>query len=161
MEPNPHPAGMSPFWKGRHFDQAMHVTGEVILNGERIPIDCFQVRDRSWSPRPPHVAHEANATLDQERAKTEAAPGSRRTKPKRCKVRDWLHLRHRLAAGRLFDLHQLERGRDPGPGDHRLSDPRWRVGASGQRRAPLRGRSQAQLDRPHRVRGPWTPWAAS
>jgi hypothetical protein len=34
-----------------------------VLKGERIPIDCFQVRDRSWSPRTPHIAEEANATL--------------------------------------------------------------------------------------------------
>ncbi len=53
MEPNPHPAGVFPFWKGRHFDQAMHVTGEIVLHGERIEIDCLSVRDRSWSPRPP------------------------------------------------------------------------------------------------------------
>jgi hypothetical protein len=53
MEPNPHPAGCPPFWKGRHFDQAMHVTGEVVVNGDRLEIDCLSVRDRSWSPRPP------------------------------------------------------------------------------------------------------------
>jgi hypothetical protein len=53
MEPNPHPAGMAPFWKGRHFDQAMHVTGELVLNGEKIEIDSLALRDRSWSPRPP------------------------------------------------------------------------------------------------------------
>lgn len=53
MEPNPHPAGVWPFLKGRHFDQAMHVTGELRLNGEKISIDCLSVRDRSWSPRPP------------------------------------------------------------------------------------------------------------
>lgn len=74
MEPNPHPLGMAPFWKGRHFDQAMHVTGEVTLKGERIAIDCYQGRDRSWSPRPPRVAEEANATLGQGRDKPERKP---------------------------------------------------------------------------------------
>jgi len=53
MEPNPHPVGVAPFWKGQHFDQAMHVTGELVLNGERIEIDSLAMRDRSWSPRPP------------------------------------------------------------------------------------------------------------
>jgi hypothetical protein len=53
MAPNPHPDGVWPFLKGRHFDQAMHVTGELKLNGERFDIDCLSVRDRSWSPRPP------------------------------------------------------------------------------------------------------------
>jgi hypothetical protein len=56
MEPNPHPAGVAPFWKGRHFDQAMHVTGELVLNGEKLEIDCYAGRDRSWSPRPPKGA---------------------------------------------------------------------------------------------------------
>jgi hypothetical protein len=56
MEPNPHPAGCAPFWRGRHFDQAMHVTGEIVLHGERIAIDCLSVRDRSWSPRRPHAS---------------------------------------------------------------------------------------------------------
>src|SRR5690625_3238770 len=48
MPPNSHPLGTAPFWKGRHFDQPMHVTGEIILNGERIEVDCLSVRDRSW-----------------------------------------------------------------------------------------------------------------
>ena len=52
MAPNPHPVGVAPFLKGTHFDQAGHVTGEVVLRGERIPIDCYSVRDRSWGPRP-------------------------------------------------------------------------------------------------------------
>lgn len=56
MAPNPHPAGCAPFWKGRHFDQAMHVTGEIALHGEAIEIDCYSVRDRSWSPRRPRTS---------------------------------------------------------------------------------------------------------
>ena len=52
MAPNPHPVGVAPFVRGTHFDQAGHVTGEMVLHGERIPIDCFSVRDRSWGPRP-------------------------------------------------------------------------------------------------------------
>ena len=52
MAPNPHPVGVAPFLRGTHFDQAGHVTGEVVLHGERIPIDCLSVRDRSWGPRP-------------------------------------------------------------------------------------------------------------
>lgn len=62
MEPNPHPAGCAPFWKGRHWDQAMHVTGEIVLHGERIAIDCLSVRDRSWSPRRPRDSARANDT---------------------------------------------------------------------------------------------------
>ncbi len=52
MAPNPHPLGVAPFFKGRHFDQAGHVTGVMVLHGEKIAVDCFSTRDRSWGPRP-------------------------------------------------------------------------------------------------------------
>ena len=52
MAPNPHPTGVAPFLKGGHFDQAGHVTGAMVLRGEKVPIDCFSARDRSWGPRP-------------------------------------------------------------------------------------------------------------
>jgi len=52
MAPNPHPTGVVPFLKGVHFDQPGHVTGRMVLRGDRIPIDCYSVRDRSWGPRP-------------------------------------------------------------------------------------------------------------
>jgi len=52
MPPNPHPLGVAPFFKGRHFDQPGHLTGEMLLQGERIAVDCFSTRDRSWGPRP-------------------------------------------------------------------------------------------------------------
>jgi hypothetical protein len=51
-EPHSHPLGVAPFWRGRHFDQAMHVTGQIVLNGETIDIDSLSIRDRSWGPRP-------------------------------------------------------------------------------------------------------------
>jgi hypothetical protein len=52
MAPNSHPLGAAPFWKGRHFDQPMHVTGRIVLHGEALAVDCISVRDRSWGPRP-------------------------------------------------------------------------------------------------------------
>lgn len=52
MAPNPHPIGVAPFYQGTHLDQAGHVTGEMVLSGEHITIDCYSVRDRSWGPRP-------------------------------------------------------------------------------------------------------------
>lgn len=52
MPPNSHPLGVAPFWRGRHFDQPMHVTGVIELLGEDIVVDCFAGRDRSWGPRP-------------------------------------------------------------------------------------------------------------
>ena len=39
-----------------HFDQIGHVTGELVLDGERIGIDCYAMRDRSWGPRPEYRA---------------------------------------------------------------------------------------------------------
>jgi hypothetical protein len=34
-----------------HIDQLGRVTGEMVLGGERIAIDCIEMRDRTWSPR--------------------------------------------------------------------------------------------------------------
>lgn len=34
-----------------HFDQTGRVTGEVVLRGRRIPIDCVSTMDHSWGPR--------------------------------------------------------------------------------------------------------------
>jgi hypothetical protein len=34
-----------------HIDQHGHYLGEMTLRGEKIPIDCWSVRDRSWGPR--------------------------------------------------------------------------------------------------------------
>jgi len=39
-----------PFNKG-HIDQLCRVTGEMVLLGERIAVDCIAMRDRSWGPR--------------------------------------------------------------------------------------------------------------
>lgn len=37
--------------KARHFDQVGHVVGTVELDGERVDVDCYAIRDRSWGPR--------------------------------------------------------------------------------------------------------------
>jgi hypothetical protein len=42
--------GTPPFNKG-HIDQICHITGEMALEGETIPVDCLAMRDRSWGPR--------------------------------------------------------------------------------------------------------------
>lgn len=34
-----------------HFDQLGRVDGEIVLYGERIPVDCIEMRDRTWGPR--------------------------------------------------------------------------------------------------------------
>lgn len=45
-----HEVGIEPGGHG-HIDQLGRVTGELRLNGERIEIDCIEMRDRTWSPR--------------------------------------------------------------------------------------------------------------
>jgi len=50
--PVAHLAGAPPFTGSSHYDQHGRVTGELGLLGERIPVDCISVRDRSWGRRP-------------------------------------------------------------------------------------------------------------
>ena len=56
LHESPHPPhrftpGAAPMMFNPHFDQLGHVTGQLVLDGERIPIDCWSVRDRTWGPR--------------------------------------------------------------------------------------------------------------
>lgn len=50
-EPRRFPDGEAPMMHAPHFDQLGHVIGELTLHGERIPVDCYSVRDRTWGPR--------------------------------------------------------------------------------------------------------------
>lgn len=43
-------ASHPPFNKG-HIDQICRVTGEMVMHGETIEVDCYAMRDRSWGPR--------------------------------------------------------------------------------------------------------------
>jgi hypothetical protein len=43
--------GAPPYPKASHYDQTGHVTGHLLLDGERIDVDCYAMRDRSWGPR--------------------------------------------------------------------------------------------------------------
>lgn len=43
--------GAAPMVHSPHFDQLGRVTGELVLDGERIAVDCWSVRDRTWGPR--------------------------------------------------------------------------------------------------------------
>ena len=36
-----------------HLDQQGHVTGSITLDGERLAVDCYAMRDRSWGRRVP------------------------------------------------------------------------------------------------------------
>jgi hypothetical protein len=52
MSPQPLTAVGSTFGSAHHYDQLGRVTGELILHGERIAIDCIGMRDRTWGVRP-------------------------------------------------------------------------------------------------------------
>lgn len=43
--------GEAPAMHNPHLDQLGHVVGELVLDGERIAVDCYSVRDRTWGPR--------------------------------------------------------------------------------------------------------------
>jgi hypothetical protein len=53
-DPHPFMHGEPPFHSSGHFDQPGHIVGEMVLRGERIAIDSYSVRDRSWGPRWDH-----------------------------------------------------------------------------------------------------------
>jgi hypothetical protein len=36
-----------------HYEQGGRLTGHVVIEGERIEVDCFSIRDHTWSPRYP------------------------------------------------------------------------------------------------------------
>ncbi|HVW42421.1 MAG TPA: hypothetical protein VHC18_13825 [Amycolatopsis sp.] len=56
--------GEPPMMKNPHLDQLGHITGELTLRGERIPLDCYSVRDRTWGPRGgPHTSSQKPAYL--------------------------------------------------------------------------------------------------
>jgi hypothetical protein len=46
--------GQPPMMFSPHLDQLGHVTGTVTLRGERIAVDCYSIRDRTWGPRGGH-----------------------------------------------------------------------------------------------------------
>jgi hypothetical protein len=59
MPPEPLTAVGSTFGSAHHFDQFGRVSGELMLHGERIPIDCIGIRDRTWGRRPENRPRQA------------------------------------------------------------------------------------------------------
>lgn len=57
--PRPLVASGSTFGKAAHFDQIGHVTGSIELHGEKIEIDCWAMRDRTWGKRPENRPRQA------------------------------------------------------------------------------------------------------
>jgi hypothetical protein len=56
--------GEAPALHNPHLDQLGHLTGELVLDGERIAIDCHSIRDRTWGPRSRHHSHGAQPPVD-------------------------------------------------------------------------------------------------
>ena len=52
MAPRALAAEGSTFGKAAHFDQIGRVTGTIDVAGERLDIDCWSMRDRTWGRRP-------------------------------------------------------------------------------------------------------------
>ena len=44
-------AGFDEAWGPDHYEQAGHMRGTIVLDGEQIAVDCVSMRDRSWGPR--------------------------------------------------------------------------------------------------------------
>ncbi len=59
MRPEPLTSTGSTFGRSHHFDQIGRVSGEIILHGETIPIECLAVRDRTWGRRREDRPHQA------------------------------------------------------------------------------------------------------
>lgn len=57
--PRPLAAGGSTFGKAAHFDQIGRVTGTLDILGERVDIDCWSMRDRTWGKRPENRPRQA------------------------------------------------------------------------------------------------------
>ena len=45
------------FGDGKHFEQPMKVTGELVLRGKRYEVNCYNLRDRSWG-KPRQETHQ-------------------------------------------------------------------------------------------------------
>jgi hypothetical protein len=69
--------GEPPIMRNPHIDQLGHITGVMRLAGERIPIDCHSVRDRTWGPRGNHHTLLGEST-GQERQRRVLHPGGAR-----------------------------------------------------------------------------------
>ena len=59
MPPEPLTSTGSTFGRAHHFDQIGRVSGEIVLHGETIPIDCLAMRDRTWGRRPENRPRQA------------------------------------------------------------------------------------------------------
>jgi hypothetical protein len=99
-----------------HFDQMMHVTGELVLHGETIDVDSIAMRDRSWSRRPErwkdgHIGYCSAGTTDVAFLVNSAAGVRGET---RDRVRAGFHLRDGRRAAIVDGARVLERDAEHG-----------------------------------------------
>jgi hypothetical protein len=99
-----------------HFDQMMHVTGQLVLHGDAIAVDSIAMRDRSWSPRPErwkdgHVGYCSAGTTDVAFLVNSAA-GMRGETEER--VRGGFHLRDGRRAAVVDGARELDRDPEHG-----------------------------------------------
>jgi hypothetical protein len=74
--PRRYTPGEPPIMFSPHLDQLGHITGELVLRGERIPLDCYSVRDRTWGPRggPRKSGAKSNGRTDLDRVRDPHGP---------------------------------------------------------------------------------------
>ncbi|MCV7380861.1 hypothetical protein BST11_12255 [Mycobacterium alsense] len=83
--PRRYTPGEPPIMFSPHLDQLGHIAGEVVLRGERIPLDCYSVRDRTWGPRggPAPAGAKPNGRSDFERVRDPHGPRWRQVERQR------------------------------------------------------------------------------
>jgi hypothetical protein len=73
--PHRFPVGEPPFLQTPHYDQLGRVEGVLTLRGERISIDGYGVRDRTWGPRGgPYTASPKTYASNAERVRDPGGP---------------------------------------------------------------------------------------
>jgi hypothetical protein len=73
--PHRFPPGNPPFMQTPHLDQLGHIEGVLTLRGEKIPIDSWSVRDRTWGPRGgPYAASKKVYASNAERVRHPGGP---------------------------------------------------------------------------------------
>jgi hypothetical protein len=73
--PNRFPAGKPPFMQTPHLDQLGHIEGVLTLRGEKISIDSWSVRDRTWGPRGgPYLTSQKQYASNEERVRQPGGP---------------------------------------------------------------------------------------
>jgi hypothetical protein len=73
--PHRFPPGNPPFMNTPHLDQLGRIQGVLTLRGEKIPIDSWSVRDRTWGPRGgPYATSKKVYASDAERTRHPSGP---------------------------------------------------------------------------------------